>query len=142
MKLREAITYAKENHVTLLENNSKLVGVAHTPNDGDGEVHIVQVAMNEEDPDWYDIFIEGGFIPDKGWGTEDYIGNDNVDKLLTETPKFALDLNYKLYSPKYLFGFTTDHALHHLFPELPDPDLWTNDTKNKAIQIINELNNQ
>jgi hypothetical protein len=99
--------------------------------------------MDEEpDGEWYDVILEGGFIPSGRTGTEDFIGAEAPEKLALLIPDFVKELNYKDYNVGHIFNLESEFALKLLFPELPEPGAGDNSFKAKAIEVINSINDE
>ena len=74
MNFKEAVEYAKTNEITS-ESESCLLGVAHLPNDSDGEFHVVGISLNDEEDEgvWVDVIVEGGNVGSSS-GIEGFYG--------------------------------------------------------------------
>lgn len=149
MNITEALNYAKENHQSLLDSDSKIIGVAHTP-DEEAEFYFIEISLNEEDKeeqqlDFLQVIIEGGDYNSSS-GVEDYMGNEDINRLISTLPDFCFNIKYRIYKSPNCFGMMSNYALKNLFPELPDPEFYFSDSdadvhKKKAIEIINSINN-
>ncbi|MGR5096970.1 hypothetical protein ACPV5O_26880 [Vibrio maritimus] len=147
MNINEALEYARVNHQSLKDSGKKILGVAYTPNDSDAAFYTLEISLNEEDKedgfDFYDVWLEGGHIPDRGFGVEDGLGNDDVNQLLKDLPPFALEIKYHVYDSvgSSYSGMQSAYALKAIFPQLPDPESFDlSDFKSKAVEIIKTVN--
>lgn len=148
MELREALTYLREHHQSLLNTDASILGVAYTPDDSEADFYIIELSLDEEtkaekDFDYYNVHLEGGNISNSE-GVEDYLGAEDINNLIEELPDFAENIQYQVYQLENCpFGYESSFALKNIFPSLPDPD-GSNLTifKSEAIALITKLNKQ
>lgn len=148
MKLREAFSYLRENYQSLLITNASILGVSYTPDDSEADFYIIELSLDEdakveEGIDYYNVHLEGGNISSSE-GFEDFLGDDDIDKLIEELPEFVKKVEYQVYQlEESPFGYESAFALKNIFPSLPDPD--DSDPtifKSEAITLITKLNKQ
>lgn len=150
MNFQEALAFAKDNYKELLASKSNIVGIAYTPEDTEAHFWTVDISLNEDDLEegsvWFDVWVNGGHIPDRGYGIGgDSIGGESADKLIKELPPFVLDLNFAVYEGAD--GSFTDlqspYALKMLLPNLPCPDTFDlTHFREQAVKTIECINLQ
>ncbi|WP_434134348.1 hypothetical protein JQR88_10765 [Pseudomonas luteola] len=85
-----------------------------------------------EDPDWVSILFEGGYLFSSSGEIDEYS--------LDDVPDEAKQIAYvETSSVKGLYGYTAEHILYRVLPEIPDPEtLWTSEQKAEFIQKTQE----
>lgn len=149
MKIREALTYLKNNYETLKHPDTYLIGVAYTPNERDGEFSFISLSLDEEEKqagnDYYQAWLEAGNLMAHD-GIEDSYADEDIEKLIASMPDFANDMNFQTYTLKNgLLGYLTEYSLYEMFPSLPNPDDLVSGHglskfRTEAINLVNNLN--
>lgn len=148
MNLRDAFAYLSEHYQTLQESDGRILGVAFTPEDNEAEFYFVELSLDDDaksddNIDYFSVHLAGGKLSNsEGVGVEDFLGDENIDSLLSELPKFAEALNYQVYHLEdCVMDVESSIALKTVFPSLPDPDVIDlSDFKLEAISLIAKLN--
>lgn len=146
MDIIQAFKHLSENFDALLTKNSKILGVAHTPNDPEAEFYIIELSLDEdakkeENINYFNVYLEGGNIPGNS-GFDDQYNDENIENLMSEIPEFAKNISYQIIElDNCIFGIESIYALKSIFPSLPDPDLSDIEHfKNESISTIRLFN--
>ena len=115
MNLSDALIYIKRNHEALKENDRRVIGVAHTPNDEHALYYIIE-------PKLHQVIMKGGFpLNDKV--VESTISHHSLSMLVTLVPDFTLDVDYQVCSLNAdPFVGRIENGLKTIFPNLPSLD--------------------
>lgn len=146
MNLKEALAYLTSHEEEINQTGQQVIGVAHTPDDGDADFYIIELSLDttefaENGIYNFNVTMDGGRL-NSFEGVEDHFSDENIEALIEQLPEFAQTIQYKVYElEESPLGLESAFALRTIFPELPDPDdCDTAYFKAEAIKLLSEVN--
>ncbi|MCX3035339.1 hypothetical protein OFK41_14135 [Acinetobacter baumannii] len=150
MNIREALAYLKEHYLNLTQQNKVIVGAAYTPElniEGEFQFVLLSFASNDGETLAIDsqnaddfpfiINVEGGYIGGKEGYESCYMG-DSVNEVLKDLPDFILTgMRFHIYEiEEPPIAIAMEFAFTEIFPELPSPDLETEEERAYFKEIL------
>lgn len=126
MTFDEVVNYLQSNNNT----DEEFIGIFFRPEDK--YFGFYEASVDADDPEWISFSFEGGYLFSDGGEMDAYSLDDLPDEAKTLTYRKSKDL-------PYIGGYTSEFALHLLFPSLPDPsNLWDKSDRDTFIKAVTE----
>lgn len=126
MTFDEVVNYFQSNKKT----DEEFIAIFFRPEDK--YFGFYEVSVDTDDPEWISFSYEGGYLFSDGGEMEAYSLDDLPDEAKTLTYIKSKDL-------PNIGGYTSEFALHLLFPSLPDPsNIWDKSDQDNFVKAVTQ----